>query len=173
MANRRIDSLAQKVLRENGIETPPVPVEDIARRLGSEIRYSPYEGDLSGMVFRDEQRVVIGVNSLHHPNRQRFTIAHELGHMLLHKGKPVHIDRTFLMNLRNDLSSRAVDSEEIEANLFAAQLLMPEHMLAADLMDQQIDFEEEEQLRKLAARYLVSVQALTFRLSNLRLISIA
>jgi len=164
-------SIVRKLLDEQRIQKPPVPVEEFAKRLGAEIRYSPLEGEISGMVFRHEDQVIIGVNSLHHPNRQRFTIAHEIGHMLLHKGVEVHVDRTFRINLRDDVSSQAVDPEEIEANRFAAELLMPEHMLIGDLKGRVIDFENEDDLRRLAAKYRVSLQALTFRLINLGLIS--
>ena len=91
--------------------------------------------------------------------------------MLLHKGIEVHVDRAYRVNLRNDISSSAVDREEIEANRFAAKLLMPEDMLIADLKGQEIDFEDERRLEKLARRYSVSIQALTFRLTNLGPIS--
>ena len=171
MPTRRIETIVRKLLEDQHVHAPPIPVEEIARNLGAQIRYSPFEGELSGMTFREKDRVVIGVNSLHHPNRQRFTIGHEIGHMLLHKGTEIHIDRTFRVNLRDDVSSQAVDSEEIDANGFAAELLMPRHMLLADLQGQQIDFENEEDLRPIAAKYRVSVQALTFRLMNFGLIS--
>jgi Zn-dependent peptidase ImmA (M78 family) len=167
MSAQRVEAIVRKLLRELEIEKPPIPVEAIARSLGAQIRYSPFEGDISGMVFRDKEQMVIGVNSLHHPNRQRFTIAHEIGHLLLHKGTEVHVDRTFRVNLRNDVSSKAVDPDEIEANRFAAQLLMPEHFLSRDLKGQEIDIEKEDELRLLASKYRVSLQALTFRLTNL------
>jgi Zn-dependent peptidase ImmA (M78 family) len=171
MPPRRAEATARRLIKEYGIENPPVPVESLAERLGAQISYSPFEGDLSGMVFRDGAKVIIGVNSLHHPNRQRFTIAHEIGHMILHKGVEMHVDRAYRVNLRDDLSSQAVDPEEIQANRFAAELLMPEHMLIEDLRGQEIDFENEADLRRLSLKYQVSLQALTLRLTNLGLIS--
>lgn len=167
MPIRKIEATALRLLQEQRVHKPPVPVESIARRLGAEIRYSPFEGDISGGVFRDGKRVIIGINSLHHPNRQRFTIAHEIGHMVLHQGKEIHIDRTFRINFRDDVSSQAVDPEEIEANRFAAELLMPQSMLVRDLKGQKVDIENEEEIRRLATTYGVSVQALSFRLTNL------
>lgn len=171
MPPRRAEATARRLIREHGIKKPPVPVESLAERLGAKVSYSPFEGDLSGMVFRHDDQVIIGVNSLHHPNRQRFTIAHEIGHMLLHKGEEVHVDRTYRVNLRDDLSSQAVSRDEIQANAFAAALLMPEEMLIEDLRGQDIDFENEDQLRVLAAKYGVSFQALNLRLANLGLLS--
>ena len=165
----KIRKVVEKLLEEHGVTKAPVPVEDVARKEGAELRYLPYDGDLSGMIFRDETRTVIGVNSLHHSNRQRFTIAHECGHMLLHRGKgqEVFVDRTYWINRRDDISAQATDPEEIEANRFAAELLMPRALLEADLADQPIGIKDEEAIERLAKRYRVSVPAMTFRISNL------
>lgn len=156
-----------KLLHDNWDGRPPVPVERVAGMLGARLRYSPFDGELAGMLLRDGKNIVIGVNSLHHINRQRFTIAHECGHLLLHKGKDVHIDRSFRINRRDELSSKAIDPEEIEANRFAAELLMPQDSLLSDLRDFDIDIEDDGQLKELADRYQVSVQALTHRITNL------
>ncbi|OCK55076.1 ImmA/IrrE family metallo-endopeptidase [Bradyrhizobium sp. LMTR 3] len=157
---------ATNVLEEFGVRKPPVPVEKIATSLGARLKYSPFDGELAGMLIRGDEGTVIGVNSLHHINRQRFTIAHECGHLLLHKGKDVHIDRSFRVNKRDEKSSQAVDPEEIEANRFAAELLMPYDMIVKELVDYHIDIEDEEQLKELADKYQVSVQALTHRITN-------
>lgn len=164
--------VAKQLLKDSRITKPPVRVEMIARQIGATIQYEPFEGDISGMVYRNKDQVIIGVNSLHHPNRQRFTIAHEIGHVLLHKGTEVYIDRTYRVNMRNTVSSQAVDKDEIEANRFAAALLMPEHMLVEDLKDMEIDFESEDDLADLAEKYEVSLKAMTIRLSNIGLISV-
>ena len=79
------------------------PVEQIARHLEAEIRYSPFDGKF---VRRDDGPAVIGVNSAHHINRQRFTIAHECAHLCLHSGKDVYIDRTFRVNVNRRRSRR-------------------------------------------------------------------
>ena len=166
---------AKKLIEDCGISSPPVPVDVIAKSIGARLRYAPFDGELAGMLIRNESKgtVVIGVNSLHHLHRQRFTIAHECGHLELHKGKQVHIDHAFrvnsrkiLVNPRNDLSSRATDPEEIEANRFAAELLMPFDMVIDDLIAWDLDIEDESELKVLADRYQVSIQALTFRVTN-------
>jgi Zn-dependent peptidase ImmA (M78 family) len=144
-----------------------VPVDKIAESLGAIVRFSPYEGELAGMLVRIKKQIIIGVNSLHHPNRQRFTIAHECGHYLFHKGEDIHVDRTFQVNRRDEVSSLAVDPDEIEANRFAAELLMPFDMIMSDLHERSIDVENEQELKELAQRYQVSVQALTHRITSL------
>ena len=82
------------MLARMGIAEAPVPVEQIARRLGAQVTYEGFDGDISGMLFRDEGRAVIGVNSRHAPTRQRFTVAHEIGHLEMHMPDP---DRPHLL----------------------------------------------------------------------------
>jgi len=158
---------ATRILKKQRIKKAPVPVDKIAESLGAEVRYSPFEGELAGMLIRDgEDHRIIGVNSLHHINRQRFTIAHECGHLLFHTGD-VHIDHAFRVNRRDATSSMAIDPEEIEANRFAAELLMPYAMITEDLQTRNIDIEDEDDIKELAQKYQVSVQAMTHRIANL------
>jgi Zn-dependent peptidase ImmA (M78 family) len=163
---RAIRRQVQQLLEQHGVQRPPVPVEVIAELVGAKLKYSPYEGELAGMLIRDHGRCIIGINSNHHTNRQRFTIAHEIGHLILHDIQ-VHIDRDFRVLRRDANSSLAIDHLEIEANRFAAELLMPFDMLVKDLAERNIDVEDEETLRPLARRYRVSRQAITHRIANI------
>jgi Zn-dependent peptidase ImmA (M78 family) len=161
---------AATLLCEAGAYSVPVPVSKIADHLGAQLRFMPYEGELAGMIARNEENTVIGVNSLHPRARQRFTIAHEIGHLLLHDFD-VHIDTGFSVKVavknRDELSSQAVDPDEIEANRFAAELLMPADLLISDLRNLDIDVEDDDEIADLADRYQVSRQAMTFRITNL------
>ena len=125
---------------------------------------------MSGFLYRDRKRnlAIIGVNADHHEHRQIFTTAHELGHFLLHDFDDLHVDRQLKVWLRSELSSQGIDDEEKEANLFAAELLMPVRFLGEDV-DKigAIDLEDEDVLRRLAKKYGVSTQAMTFRLGYL------
>jgi Zn-dependent peptidase ImmA (M78 family) len=112
------------------------------------------------------------VNSSQHENRQRFTIAHELGHYLLHKGTKLHFDEDFRIDYRDATSSDATKREEVEANGFAAALLMPERILMRDWRRlEPNDKEIPETIRALAKRYRVSHKAMELRLVNLGFIS--
>jgi Zn-dependent peptidase ImmA (M78 family) len=108
--------------------------------------------------------------------QQRFTIAHELGHFLLHEGYTVHLDENLgalRINLRNSESARGEDADEKEANLFAAELLMPAAFLREDLRDKDLDLLADGAfIDKLAKKYKVSSQALTFRLAYLNYIAL-
>ncbi|MBZ0299987.1 MAG: ImmA/IrrE family metallo-endopeptidase [Anaerolineae bacterium] len=173
-AQNKIAKTAREMLKVANIDAPPVPVDKIAKLYGVEIRFEPFQGDreseISGLLFQEDDTIIIGVNSLHGRNRQRFTIAHELGHYVLHNDD-MHIDRGYRIHLRSQLSSQAKDWKEIQANSFAAELLMPEEMLSNDLHGRSIDYESDESLiKELADRYEVSQQAMIFRLTNLGLV---
>ena len=161
--------LVQRLLMEHDIRTAPVPVAGIAKALGVEVQETPAEDELSGFLYRDQKKpALIGVNANHPPNRRSFTVAHELGHYLLHDFRDVHVDREFKVWLRSDASSKGTDIEEKEANLFAAELLMPARFVARDVERiDTIDLLDEEVLQELAAKYGVSLQAMTFRLAYL------
>ena len=98
MAIRRryIRRLVDELLARTGVTGAPVPVVGIAKALGVQVRRQRAEPDLSGFLLRDAggPRAIIGVNSQHHQNRRRFTVAHELGHFLLHAGERLHVDRS-------------------------------------------------------------------------------
>ena len=170
-----IRSLTEDILRRQRIRRGKVPVDEIAESLGITIQRDNFDGgdtdDISGFLFRNKAtgRAVIGVNASQGAERQRFTIAHELGHFLLHEGDTVHVDRDFRVKLRNSKSSEGTDREEKEANLFAAELLMPERFLDEELRSVSgIDhLDDEKELAGLANRYGVSQQALMFRLNYL------
>lgn len=150
-----------------GQSSAPVNLDAIAESLGAEIREFELDADVSGVLFRGQGRKVIAVNRVHSQVRKRFTIAHEMGHLALHKGTEVHVDQGFRVNLRDSKSATAQDVEEVEANAFAANLLMPAQWLRSDLRGSTFDLENEEQISDLAERYQVSAQAMIVRLTSL------
>jgi Zn-dependent peptidase ImmA (M78 family) len=172
----RIAGLADKLLKLNKIDRPLVPIERVAKSQGLLVRrLRNEESDISGFLLTWDENVIVGVNASTHPVRQRFTIAHELGHYLLHAPSPgqIHIDRMFKVIFRDDLSGKGVDREEREANYFAAELLMPRRFITKDLFDaNEVDYVEDRFIEDLAKRYGVSRQAMTFRLANLEYIII-
>jgi Zn-dependent peptidase ImmA (M78 family) len=171
MARRpnRAEQVALDLLDENKIDAPPVNVERIARQLGVDVRYEPFEGGLSGALYRaDDGHAVLGVNSWHADVRQRFTIAHELGHLRLHP------DELFVDGVlkRDDESSLAIRSQEIEANAFAAELLMPRKLILEEInrtLASNATPDPKRLIGDLARLFDVSEQAMEFKLVNLGL----
>jgi Zn-dependent peptidase ImmA (M78 family) len=162
----RIEQLAESLLLKAGVTVPPVPVERITQAHGIEVRTTDL-GEVSGLVVRRGGTIVIGVNKTESPTRRRFTMAHELAHALLHQGEEVHYDRDFRVNLRSGTSSLGVNVEEVEANFFAACLLMPRAFLEADPAAALVDVENAAAVAKLAKRYNVSPHAMSIRLGQL------
>ena len=152
------------------ILTIPVPVDRIAKALGAEIRLSPLDDELSGMIYvKKDATPVIGVNALHHPNRQRFTIAHEIGHLEMHRAlieQKVHVDKAFPMLRRDATSATGTNAIEIAANRFAAELLVPEEVLAAMIGDRVIDIDDDRPIEELARKFKVSKKAMEFRVQR-------
>lgn len=156
---------ARALVEHFAVRVPPVPVEKMARQLGVRIQFAPLDDELSGMAFVKDGVPIIGVNALHHPNRQRFTLAHELGHIRLHRPlieSEVHVDKGSLR--RDTLASTGTDITEREANAFAAELLMPKVLLDAVLGERALDLEDDDGISALAKKFRVSEAAMRFRL---------
>lgn len=166
----RADVAARDLLARFGIDEPPVGPQLLAEKLGVLVVYQEMKDDVSGMLLRREEQKVIGVNESHAPVRQRFTVAHELGHLLLHRGRPLILDTQTRVNLRNAISSTATDREEIEANRFAAALLAPESMVRRAVRSMQFHT-AEGLVEQLAERFGMSQTAMNYRLMNLGIIS--
>lgn len=174
-----IRTLTKNLLAEHEITKPFVRPEKIIHALKDKgmdvhIKEAKVEDRLSGFLLREQGKpTVIGINAGQHVYRQRFTMAHELGHLLLHPGQDLYVDdQIFRVNLRDPQSSSGENTEEVEANLFAAELLMPVDFIVQDLLKHDnLDLLDDESTEKvihdLAARYCVSRQALNHRLSYL------
>jgi Zn-dependent peptidase ImmA (M78 family) len=147
---------------------PPVPVSDLAERLNIKVVTTPLQNGVSGALIKDGGKCFIAVNSEHHRNRRRFTIAHEIGHYSLEHGLDDHVDREFTVLMRDENSSTAENSLEIAANQFAAALLMPKDLVFRDFA--RLGRFDDEAIQRLALKYQVSEFAFQLRLRNLGLI---
>ena len=167
----RADDQAARLLAEANITHAPVDVERIARLKEAQVVRQEMAGnDVSGMLVREEGRVIIGVNSHHSGVRQRFTIAHELGHLTLHRGRALILDTPVRVNFRDGRSSLAEDREEVEANRFAAALLMPASFVLDEVRAHRVG-DVDALIDKLAAKFDVSTEAMGYRLVNLGVLS--
>jgi len=155
---------------------PPIPIEALAEHLGIRIARDPFDEKptLAGMLVRkaDHQPLII-LNSRHTPERQRFTVAHEIGHFLLHDFKPVWVCQAVGLTASRLSYKQTVPAyahEERQANRFAADLLMPTDKIRQDFDDftaKDWDWEDEDALRQLAQRYEVTLQTLLIHLINI------
>ncbi|MBS0044416.1 ImmA/IrrE family metallo-endopeptidase [Shewanella sp. M16] len=137
--------------QNNGVSTSPLDVSALTKLLGITMHLEPMDGEESGSLVKDKKtgKWVMKVNSLHHFNRQRFTIAHEIGHYIKHSMQSEHFqDKTFF---RNGETNRM----EMEANQFAAELLMPAqdyHLFVETSSAKVEDIAEHFQVSSMAVR---------------------
>jgi Zn-dependent peptidase ImmA (M78 family) len=132
-------------------------VEDAA---GLPVVVAALPQDVAGASWRRGNSAVLWVNGEQPPVRQRFTLAHEFGHVCCgHEGAAVDTPAT--------LAGRSQDSREVQANAFAAELLMPRAGIAAMLRgDPGLD-----DVVRVAALHGVSTIAALYRCRTLGLLT--
>jgi Zn-dependent peptidase ImmA (M78 family) len=162
------ESEALNLRQRLGLSEIPVPVHRLADAMSVPIVEEALDRNVSGLLLRRDNSYAIGVNAAHSHVRQRFTIAHELGHLMLHPGRDLILDHVQL-NLRDNTSSLGTDRQERQANAFAAELLMPRSEALAEvrrLLDRGGTIDSRF-VRDLAEGFDVSDQAMEYRLVNL------
>ncbi len=166
---KKVDSL----LIEYDIKKAPVSVSRFAKK--SSLQLIPYEfGEgISGALLIEDGKATVGYNPKESKVRQRFTIAHEIGHYILHRqNSPIFYDKAQI--LFRDENNSSGQRKEREANAFAASLLMPKSMINKELSairNDKIGITDEEIIKELASRFEVSQIAMTYRLANLGFIN--
>jgi len=174
MTNRKADfdralQQAAKVIEDCGISQPPIPIYDIILGYGlslslfdtssPSILIDPKFSSVSGAIIPDKKLVLI--NSTDSPLRQVFTAAHELGHWILHPKEMAAQPELGIVIYRRPIGDE-IDPLEQEANHFAANLLVPEHMLRKY-------HEHDADPHHLVKVFGVSLPVIGYRIKNLRL----
>jgi len=147
--------------------TPPVDVKKIISEIGITYVERPMPKGQSGFIEYDGWTCTIAVNSDDGPQRKRFTAAHELGHFLKHRDllkKHRHLDRLYDEYANRNPAQPLDYQHEVQANRFAASLLMPRKTIENEL-DKGVNT-----IRELATLFDVSRMAMEYRLRTLDLI---
>jgi Zn-dependent peptidase ImmA (M78 family) len=153
----RIAPAELAVLREYTGEVP-VRVGQLAKALGLEVVLATLPMNISGMIHPKGTGYVIKVNRFEPKERQRFTIAHEIAHFLLHKQRILQ-GVTDSVLYRSRLSS----SLEAEANRLAADIIMPREAIDRALAHH--ERVNEQVVADLAEQFRVSSAAMQIRVS--------
>jgi Zn-dependent peptidase ImmA (M78 family) len=119
---------AQSALARFGVTRPPIDPESIAEAMGINVLYVDFEPEVAGEIsgLFDFETKTIYINREIPTNRKTFTIAHELGHALLHEQ---YVESQSYQAMPRTNVHFDKPAEEVEADVFAACLLVPKAIL--------------------------------------------
>lgn len=117
---RNADLTASDLLRRFSIGNPPTPIVELATAMGIEVWFADMTDDGALRLDLENKEATIYIPEGAPEHRIRFTVAHELGHVMLH---------TFEEVMHRDVKGVPLTSTEYEANQFAVDLLLPEWMV--------------------------------------------
>ena len=166
MPSREYERLEKPVkgILDQHLADYPVKVGELAKELGISILVSSMPTGVSGQIKREGNGYTIRVNRHEARERQRFTIAHEIAHFMLHRaiidGSPNGITDNVLYR------SGEPERIEFEANRLAADIVMPMHLVEKVLREEFKGVVTEATIESLAARFKVSKAAMEIRLST-------
>lgn len=147
---------ARQLLKDAGISKSPILLNEVIKfvhnRYGVDVTGANLPEEIDGISVEYNGTNNIGYNQNKHPHRIRFTLAHEIAHVILGHVSPTN---------GRDLQQSKVD--EREADEFAAELLMPKDLIKKDL-------ESSINAKLLSEKYWVSEQVFWIRLIKLKLV---
>lgn len=146
-------SMAKKVLKDYKLSEVPTDLSVIFKNLGLKYIELNEADDIDGAIMEIKGKPAIAVLNKARPlQRQRFTLAHELGHIFLkHTTRDVYDPE--------EIRDKTKPPQEIEADTFASELLIPYEQLEKYTADM-------SNIDKLASTFLVSRQAITLAIMN-------
>lgn len=167
LSRQEVEIRAADVLREHGLESIPVDPVVLANRLGMAVFNAKFSDDnIVGMIAKQGDQITLLVNQSDPPFRKRFTIAHELGHHFLHlfsDGEFVDGEANLFRLPQDDQQDITPQRRrEIQANMFAAALLMPADAVRSE-------WKKLRSVDAMARKFNVSEAAMGIRVGQLGL----
>lgn len=159
------DALARAALKEIEQHGRSVTAENLAELIeeifGADVAVAQFGSGFDGLAAATHTAKLILLATTSNPARQRFTLAHELGHLLADDNQEVHLDRDIFD------SAQKKDPSEQRANAFASALLMPEGTLRGALKAVGLNWVS---FATLSCDLMVSPKTLGLRMLRLRII---
>lgn len=153
-----MEEIAQNILETYWGRTVPIDINEILRRMKITIIQTPHMTDSGKFFFNKDGNPIIMVNTSNDLLRQRFSMAHELGHYVLSHG-------AYLSDPVGNFIAGIKDIKENEANMFALSILIPKSAIMFFRKNQ-----ENITVNMLAEYFRVSVMALRYRLKILQIV---
>lgn len=147
---------AKELLKEFGIrDITSVSLEDIALANNAVIEETESINADGRTVFGSTCAIIRINKNIKHIGKKRFTIAHEIGHLILHRSvQPVFLDN------ESTLEYFQKGHQETEANEFASELLMPEEQFRSECKGKKFS---PDLLRHLAEKFQTSITSTAYR----------
>ena len=145
------------------MDATPVNLGGLAQELGIDVFQSTLPPKISGLIEpspTSSSGFRIKLNRHDPIVRQRFTLAHEIAHFLLHRfdiGRGVVDDTMYRSNLS--------DKKEVEANKLAARIIMPMKNVRAELASLQ-EMDRDQAIEILAQKFKVSKEAMGYKIGT-------
>lgn len=153
---------ADRIVLERHLGEVPVKLGAIARDFGIDVKLSSLPLNISGQITKTTSGYEIKINRHESRQRQRFTLAHELAHYLLHRDIIDRMGGTLTDNVL--YRSGASENIEFEANRLASQIVMPEAALRR-AYSKYGDHLSESAVELLAEEFGVSKAAMEIRIA--------
>tara|TARA_R110002126_G_scaffold52897_35_gene143500 strand:- start:2734 stop:3240 length:507 start_codon:yes stop_codon:yes gene_type:complete len=152
----------ERSIVERHLQEKPVRLGTLADELGIDVKLSALGRGQSGLIESKDGRYTIKINRHETRERQRFTLAHEISHYLLHR-HIIDADG----EIRDNVLYRSGQPERIEyeANRLAADLIMPINLVQSDLAKIGVPVSDTV-IERLAQEWQVSKAAMEIRLSS-------
>ncbi|WP_170164475.1 ImmA/IrrE family metallo-endopeptidase [Sinomicrobium pectinilyticum] len=165
MNNHRFNkgsAAARNLLNTYGFESLlDFPLDLFAHGLGATVVEKPLLNS-DGRIISGQKHTIIEINeNIEFEEKKRFTLAHEIGHLILHKGLDVHNDNEATTSWFNNKEKQAKNGKiEYEANQFASELLIPSHLFHEKQKGKKFS---PDLLKELATFFKVSITSITFK----------
>jgi len=158
---------AIKLLEEIGFdEITEIPMDILVSGLGATLIEESLK-NCDGKIIKGRKKTLIKINSdISYEGKKRFTIAHEIGHYLLHEKLEVHNENSNTLNWFMTAENQAKQGiQEKEANEFAIELLMPSKIFQKEAHGKMFC---PELIKHLSDRFKTSITSTLFRYCELK-----
>lgn len=162
------EAQAVRILDEHAITEPKFNVEALARAMGLDVRYGGLDKPDAWLFRKTKGKSIIRINhKVRTESRRRFSLAHELGHWVLHP----HLKQLTACTQEN-LADYFNSAEEVEANWFAATLLMPKYLMVDAIKGKDPSFTTIDQITEDFGTSRIAAARRFVELTNQRVILI-
>lgn len=158
---------AIKLLEEIGMdEITDIPMDIFVSALGATLIKEPLDR-CDGKIIRGHKKTLIKINSnIPYEERVRFSIAHEIGHFLLHEKLEVHNETHNTLTWFKDAEKQAqMGIQELEANEFASELLMPKKLFIKECIGEPFS---PQLLERISKRFKTSITSIVYKYCKIK-----